>query len=103
MGALPLVASIEKLARRGRVDLKDGEARSVEGAKRDVDHRALTARERQVLELVADGRSNRQIAEALFISVATAGVHVSNILGKLGVASRTEAAAAFHRSGARPR
>ena len=46
-----------------------------------------------MLALVALGRTNRQIADELFISENTAGVHVSNILGKLGVASRTEAAA----------
>jgi DNA-binding NarL/FixJ family response regulator len=45
------------------------------------------------------GRSNRQIAEELFISVKTASVHVSNILAKLGVASRVEAAAVAHRLG----
>jgi len=50
-----------------------------------------------VLRLVADGRSNSQIAEALFISSKTASVHVSNILAKLGVASRVEAAAVAHR------
>ena len=52
----------------------------------------LTPREREVLALVSIGRTNRQIADELFISESTAGVHVSNILGKLGVASRTEAA-----------
>ncbi|WP_243228947.1 AAA family ATPase [Microbacterium sp. CIAB417] len=52
----------------------------------------LTARERQVLELVAEGMSNRQIGERLFISTKTASVHVSAILRKLGVATRTEAA-----------
>jgi DNA-binding NarL/FixJ family response regulator len=52
----------------------------------------LTPREREVLALVAAGRTNRQVAEQLFISESTAGVHVSNILGKLGVATRTEAA-----------
>ncbi len=46
-----------------------------------------------MLALVAQGRTNRQIADELFISENTAGVHVSNILGKLGVAGRTEAAA----------
>ena len=53
----------------------------------------LTQREREVLELLADGRSNPQIAEELFITRKTASVHVSNILGKLGVASRGEATA----------
>ena len=52
----------------------------------------LTARERQVLDLVAEGLSNRQIGERLFISAKTASVHVSAILRKLGVATRTEAA-----------
>ena len=57
----------------------------------------LTAREREVLALVALGRTNRQIADSLFISENTAGVHVSNILGKLGVNGRGEAAAVAHR------
>jgi DNA-binding NarL/FixJ family response regulator len=52
-----------------------------------------------VLALVADGRTNRQIAQALFISNKTASVHVSNILAKLGVANRGEAAAVAHRLG----
>jgi len=59
----------------------------------------LTPREREVLALVAAGRSNRQIAEALFISGKTASVHVSNILAKLQVANRVEAAAVAHRLG----
>jgi DNA-binding NarL/FixJ family response regulator len=50
-----------------------------------------------VLRLVAEGRSNREIAGQLFISAKTASVHVSNILAKLGVASRGEAAATAHR------
>ncbi|HEY0717565.1 MAG TPA: response regulator transcription factor, partial [Streptosporangiaceae bacterium] len=58
---------------------------------------ALTTREREVLRLIAAGRSNREIGAELFISAKTASVHVSNILGKLGVASRTEAAAIAHR------
>jgi DNA-binding NarL/FixJ family response regulator len=59
----------------------------------------LTRRELEVLRLVADGRSNRQIAEELFISVKTASVHVSNILAKLDVSGRVEAAAVVHRLG----
>ena len=50
-----------------------------------------------MLRLVAAGRGNREIAAELFISPKTASVHVSNILGKLGVASRGEAAATAHR------
>ncbi|WP_158564264.1 ATP-binding protein [Jiangella anatolica] len=60
---------------------------------------ALTDREREVLRLVAAGRSNRQIGEELFISAKTASVHVSNILAKLGVSGRGEAAARAHREG----
>jgi DNA-binding NarL/FixJ family response regulator len=52
-----------------------------------------------VLALVAAGRSNRQIAQELFISPKTASVHVSNILAKLGVTGRVEAAAVAHRRG----
>ena len=59
----------------------------------------LTRREREVLALVADGRSNRQIGEQLYMAESTAGVHVSNILGKLGVTRRSEAAAVAHRMG----
>jgi DNA-binding NarL/FixJ family response regulator len=57
-----------------------------------VDPFGLTSRERDVLALVAEGYTNRRIAETLFISESTAGVHVSHILGKLGVETRTEAA-----------
>jgi DNA-binding NarL/FixJ family response regulator len=59
----------------------------------------LTRREQEVLALVAEGPTNRQIADALFISESTAGVHVSNIVGKLGVAGRLEAATLAHRTG----
>ncbi|WP_162958455.1 helix-turn-helix transcriptional regulator [Nocardia yunnanensis] len=59
----------------------------------------LTPREFEVLRLVAKGLSNRGLAAELFISANTAGVHVSRILTKLGVASRTEAAAFAHRHG----
>ena len=59
----------------------------------------LTSREREVLRLLVEGRSNKEIVGALFISPKTASVHVSNILAKLGAASRTEAAAIAHREG----
>jgi DNA-binding NarL/FixJ family response regulator len=67
-------------------------APSESGASSAGDLFGLTRREREVLTLLVRGRTNRQIAQALFISESTAGVHVSNILGKLGAASRTEAA-----------
>jgi DNA-binding NarL/FixJ family response regulator len=91
LGAEPLRARIEALARRGRLD--------VSGMARDAGVAGLTARELEVLRLVADGRSNQQIADALFISRKTASVHVSHILAKLGVNTRVEAAAFAHRLG----
>ncbi len=59
----------------------------------------LTAREREILALVAEGRSNGEIGRLLFISTKTVSVHVSHILGKLGAAGRTEAAAIARRDG----
>ena len=91
LGARPLATAVEALATRGRVDLSP--APEASAAPPPSDPFGLTRREREVLALVATGRTNRQIADELFISENTAGVHVSNILGKLGVASRTEAAA----------
>ncbi len=55
-----------------------------------------------MLHLVANGRTNREIAEELYISVKTASVHVSNILAKLGVSSRVQAATAAYRLGLVP-
>jgi DNA-binding NarL/FixJ family response regulator len=73
---------------------KAGAAPGIAGpAASDADATAeLTARERQVLELIAEGLSNRQIGERLFISGKTASVHVSAILRKLGASTRAEAA-----------
>jgi len=62
----------------------------------------LTARELEVLTLVAAGRSNREIGTELFIAPKTVSVHVSNILAKLGASSRTEAAAIAHGNGLGP-
>jgi ATP/maltotriose-dependent transcriptional regulator MalT len=98
LGAAPLRRELERLARRGRIDLAAPPADQT-APTRAADPFGLTPREREVLALLADGRTNRQIAEALFISVKTAGIHVSNILAKLGVASRGEAAAIAHRGG----
>jgi DNA-binding CsgD family transcriptional regulator len=102
LGARRLTAEIDALARRARIEVAlsaDGVAPNGEApAPADAtDELGLTPREREVLALLADGRTNRQIAEALFISVKTASVHVSNILAKLGVTNRGEAAAIAHR------
>jgi DNA-binding CsgD family transcriptional regulator/tetratricopeptide (TPR) repeat protein len=98
LGAAPLRAEIEALARRGRLDL-GSEAAATAAAKPSspLDPLGLTAREQEVLALVAIGRTNAQIAETLFISPKTATVHVSNILTKLGVRNRVEAATIAHR------
>lgn len=74
------------VARRGRL---------VEGAG-DLD---LTPRELEVLLLVAEGRTNREVGEQLFITDKTASTHVSNLLRKLGLTNRGEAAAFAHRKG----
>ncbi len=94
LGARPLAASVEALATRSRIELSiDAQAVSAPPAPAArEDPFGLTRRERDVLPLLVKGRTNRQIAEELFISENTAGVHVSNILGKLGAATRTEAA-----------
>ena len=68
-------------------------------ARGDATADALTPREHEILELVAAGRSNGEIGRQLFISAKTVSVHVSNILGKLGAAGRTEAAAIARRRG----
>ena len=60
---------------------------------------SLTTRELEVLRLVADGKTNHQIAESLWISPKTVSVHVSRILTKLGTATRTGAAGMAHRAG----
>lgn len=94
LAAQPLQQQISQLARRARMHLPSPGGRDVDGAGVPF---GLTAREQEVLQLVAAGRNNREIAAELFISPRTASVHVSNILGKLAVASRGEAAAAAHR------
>jgi len=99
LGARPLDAEVKALARRARLDLAQHAVTAAAGVPAPAAQLGLTPREAEVLALVAAGRSNRQIAQALFISPKTVGVHVSNILAKLGVASRVEAAAVAHRLG----
>lgn len=82
IGHVPLQQSIAAFGRASGLATDDHATDELE----------LTARERQVLELIAEGLSNKQIGERLFISAKTASVHVSAILRKLGVSTRTEAA-----------
>ncbi|MFJ9850046.1 AAA family ATPase [Streptomyces sp. NPDC101150] len=105
MGARPLTDEVELLAQRARIPLPGqtmaaapSPAAAEPGAPAAApESLGLTPRESDVLRLVAEGRSNRQIADALFISPKTASVHVSNILAKLGVSGRGEAGAVAHR------
>jgi DNA-binding NarL/FixJ family response regulator len=107
------VATLERpiaaLARAGRLDLDatDGDEQDAVASGDEAsaavrptgDPWGLTEREREVLALVAAGRTNGQIGAALFISTKTASVHVTHILDKLGVPSRTEAALLANQAG----
>lgn len=94
LGAQLIRRAIDDFSRKARLPLT-GAAVGGEGSREF----GLTSREREVLGLIAAGRSNREIGEELFISTKTASVHVSNILGKMEAASRGEAAAIAHRHG----
>jgi DNA-binding NarL/FixJ family response regulator len=97
MGAAPLVAKIEALSRRTRLSVEAPVRVVLDDT--SVHKLGLTTREAEVLGLVAAGLTNRQIGTELFISEKTASVHVSNILRKLGVTSRVDAAAVAQRLG----
>jgi DNA-binding CsgD family transcriptional regulator/tetratricopeptide (TPR) repeat protein len=100
LGAAPLRREIELLAQRGRLHLEEPVDTTVAStAPPPAASLGLTQREAEVLALVAEGKTNRQIGQALFITPKTAGVHVSRILAKLGVTGRGEAAAVTHRLG----
>jgi DNA-binding NarL/FixJ family response regulator len=107
LGAQWLTDELTTLAQRARLDIGDavGEQAGAgsngdgagSGSGSGEDPFGLTSRERQVLALLAEGATNRQIGAALFMAEKTASVHVSRILRKLGVSSRTQAAAVAHR------
>jgi DNA-binding CsgD family transcriptional regulator len=108
LGADPLARMAHGLARRARMRLEatvrpttgdNATASTPPLADAPGDPWGLSEREREVLALVADGRTNREIGDALFISDKTASVHVTHILTKLGVSSRTEAALLAARAG----
>ena len=113
LGAAPLAREVRELARRALITLPEDAAAATTGLtaeagipvidagiaaafaepeRRAGDVFGLSAREREVLSLIVDGRTNREIGERLFISQKTVGVHVGNILSKLGASGRVEAA-----------
>ena len=104
VGAEPLLGDVDGLARRARLDVLEPappDRPSPAPARRPAPNNpyGLSPREREVLELLADGRTNREIGATLFISEKTASVHVTHILDKLGVTSRGAAAALAARGG----
>jgi len=98
MEARPLLEAVDALARRARVRL-DVDRPKAAAEEPEPSPFGLTPREHEVLLLVAEGRTNREIGELLYMSEKTASVHVSRILAKLGVTGRVEAAAVAHRLG----
>src|SRR5215213_10903352 len=90
LGAQPLLAQADALADRAGIRRPGGPGGPT---------RLLTTREHEVLVLLADGRSNKQIAAGLYLSPKTASVHVSRIMAKLGATNRTEAVAIARREG----
>jgi DNA-binding NarL/FixJ family response regulator len=87
IGAVPLRTHIEQLAQRARITLSS----AVVLPSSPASALGLTPRELEILGQLADGMTDREIAEALFISKKTASVHVSNVLHKLDVTNRVEA------------
>jgi DNA-binding NarL/FixJ family response regulator len=98
LGAGWLQAAVEALVARARLRI-DGDARGEQSPQPPEDEFGLTPRERDVLALLAEGATNREIGATLFMAEKTASVHVSRILAKLDVRSRTEAAGVAHRLG----
>jgi DNA-binding NarL/FixJ family response regulator/tetratricopeptide (TPR) repeat protein len=97
LGAQPLLNDIGALSRRARISVDVAAVTALDQS--DATRLGLTQREAEVLALVASGRTNRQIGADLYVSEKTASVHVSNILRKLGVTTRVEAAAIAQRAG----
>jgi DNA-binding CsgD family transcriptional regulator len=97
IGARPLLRELELLAQRARLDLAPQQAAFPEREPGPAEILGLTPREAEILNLLARGYTNREIAATLVISVKTVSVHVSHILRKLGAPNRLEAAAIVHR------
>ena len=99
LGATPLAGRIEQLARRARIEIDRVDVEAPARVRRSAAPHGLSARELEVLSLIAAGRSNGEIATQLFISRKTASVHVTHILDKLGAGNRVEAAMVAARLG----
>jgi DNA-binding CsgD family transcriptional regulator len=103
LGAAPLLREIEDLARRARLELRspevreDKEAEAFSQVQSELRRLGLSTREVEVLALIEEGLTDRDIGRRLFITEKSAGHHVSHILAKLGVSRRAEAAAIAHR------
>jgi DNA-binding CsgD family transcriptional regulator len=91
LGAGPLGEAVQALARRARIAIGEGRP--------DTPPAGLSPRELEVLQLMAEGRTNREIGAALFISEKTVSAHVSRVLAKLGADNRAQAATIAHRLG----
>ncbi|MDX6680723.1 MAG: hypothetical protein QOG94_762 [Solirubrobacteraceae bacterium] len=96
LGAQPLVRRIESLAKAARIDISPEAPASASEARSSPAEFGLTPRELDVFELLAQGCTNRQISERLFISEKTTSIHVSRILSKVGADNRVRAAAIAH-------
>jgi DNA-binding NarL/FixJ family response regulator len=100
MGAHWLAREARGFLLRARLPLPEGcDGEPADADAVEDDPFGLTPREREVLAMVAEGATNREIGERLFMAEKTASVHVSRILAKLGVRTRTQAAAVAHRLG----
>ena len=105
LGAKALTRQIRELGARARVDLEPVPSDEPPGEREPATPgtpAGLTARERQVLELLAEGFTNRRIATSLFITEKTVSVHVTHILEKLQVTNRSEAGAIARGHGKAP-
>jgi DNA-binding NarL/FixJ family response regulator len=96
---VPLTTAIQDLARRARIDLSAASEPVLQDEPTVTRAFGLTDRELDVLRLLGQGKTNPEIAAALFISPRTAGVHVTHILRKLGATTRVQAATIADRAG----
>jgi DNA-binding CsgD family transcriptional regulator len=98
-GAEPLATAVRALGRRARIDLVHTDDANPEHQAEPPDSYRLTEREKDILSLIAQGRTNAEIGAVLFISPKTVSVHITNLLRKLGVTNRVQAATLAERAG----